>query len=49
MPAQPEADVGVTVIFAVTGVVPLFIALNAGKFPVPLAASPIGVLSLVQL
>ncbi len=35
--------------FAVTGTVPLFVAVNALIFPVPLAARPIEVLSLVQL
>ena len=40
---------GVTVTVATTGEVPVFIAVNAGIFPVPLAPSPILVLLLVQL
>jgi hypothetical protein len=42
-------ELGVTLIVAVTGVVPVFTAPNAVMLPVPLAASPIDVLSLVQL
>lgn len=38
-----------TVIVAVTGADPLLIAVNAAIFPVPPAASPIAVLSFVQL
>jgi hypothetical protein len=33
--------VGVTVIVATTGVVPVFVAVNDGKLPVPEAANPI--------
>jgi hypothetical protein len=40
VPTQPLA-VGVTVIVAITGVVPVFVAVKVGIFPVPLAASPI--------
>ena len=47
-PLQPLAD-GVTVIVAVTAVVPVLIAVNAPIFPEPLAASPIDVLLFVQL
>ena len=45
-PAQPSNE-GVTVIVAVTGAVPLLVAVNDGMFPEPLAARPIdGVLLL---
>ena len=47
-PEQPEAD-GVTVIVAVTAVLPGFTAVKAAIFPVPLAANPIEVLLFVQL
>jgi hypothetical protein len=47
-PGQPAAD-GVTVIEAVTGVVPIFIAVKTGMFPLPLVAKPITVLLFVQL
>ena len=50
-PAQltpPLVKVGVTVIVAVTGAVPLFTAVKAAIFPVPLAAKPIDVFVLVQ-
>jgi hypothetical protein len=40
VPTQPLA-VGVTVIVAITGVVPALVAVNDGILPVPLAASPI--------
>ena len=40
---------GVTVIFAVTGVDPVFTAVNGVIFPVPPAPSPMAVLSLVQV
>ena len=40
MPGQPLAD-GVTVIVAVTGFAVLFVPVNDGVFPIPLAASPI--------
>ena len=43
------AKVGVTVIVAVKGAVPLFIAVNEGKLPVPDAANPIEVVLFVQL
>ena len=48
VPVQVKC-VGVTVIIAVTGVLPVLIAVNAPMFPVPLAAKPIEGLSLVQL
>ena len=48
VPVHP-AVTGVTVIVAVTGVVPVFTALNEGIFPVPDAPSPIAVLLFVQL
>jgi hypothetical protein len=48
MPGQPDAD-GVTVMVAVTGVVPVFIAVKAGISPLPFAAKPIDVLLFVQL
>jgi hypothetical protein len=47
-PVHPLA-VGVTVIVAVTEVVPGLVAVNAAMFPVPVAASPIEVLLLLQL
>lgn len=40
VPAHPFT-VGVTVMIAVTAVAPVLLAVNAGVFPVPLAASPI--------
>jgi hypothetical protein len=40
---------GVTVIFAVMGKVPVFVAVKAVILPEPLAVSPIAVLSFVQL
>ena len=43
------AKVGVTVIVAVTGAVPLFVAVNDGKLPVPDAANPIEGVLFVQL
>ncbi|MNR43178.1 hypothetical protein D3C85_1617790 [compost metagenome] len=49
-PAQfPEVAVGVTVIVAVIGVEPLFLAVKAGKLPFPEAAKLIVVLLLVHL
>ena len=48
VPGQPAA-VGVTVIVAVTAVLPVLMAVNAAIFPFPLAASPIDVLLFVQL
>jgi hypothetical protein len=53
--AGPEQDtpklvkVGVTVMVAVTGDVPVLTAANAAILPVPLAPRPIVVLSFVQL
>jgi len=43
------ALVGVTVTVAITGLAPLFIAINAGISPVPLAARPIPGVSFTQL
>ena len=40
VPSRP-LKVGVTVIVATTGTVPVFVAANDGKLPVPEAASPI--------
>jgi hypothetical protein len=40
VPAHPFAE-GVTVIVATIGIVPAFVAMNEGIFPIPLAASPI--------
>ena len=48
VPAQPLAS-GVTVIVAVTGAVPVFKAVNEFISPFQLAASPMEVLSFVQL
>ena len=45
----PLVKVGVTVIVATTGVVPVFTAVNTGRLPVPLAASPILDVLFVQL
>ncbi len=42
------SKVGVTVRFAVTGALVLFTELKAAMFPVPLALSPMLVLSLVH-
>jgi hypothetical protein len=47
MPAQPSKE-GVTVMVAVTGEVPLLTAVNDGRLPLPLAASPMVVLLLVH-
>lgn len=47
-PVQPFAE-GVTVMVAVTGVFPVLIPANAAMFPVPLAASPMEGVLLVQL
>lgn len=52
MPVQVRPDtvlVGVMVMIAVTGDVPVFDAVNTGMLPVPLAVSPIEVLLFVQL
>src|SRR6186713_2873054 len=48
VPGQP-ANVGVTVIVAVTGAVVALSAVNDAIFPVPFAPNPIVVLLLVQL
>ena len=48
VPVQPFAE-GITVTVATALVVPLFAALKAEIFPVPLAARPTDVLSLLQL
>ena len=45
----PLVKLGVTVIVAVTGVVPVFTPTKEAMSPVPLAASPIEVVLLVQL
>ena len=45
----PFSNVGVTVIVAITGLVPVLIAVKAGISPVPDAANPIEVKSFVQL
>jgi len=47
-PAHPLAE-GLTVMVAVTGALPVLVAVNAAMFPLPLAAKPIEVLLLVQL
>lgn len=47
-PGQPPAD-GVTVMMALTAVVPLLMAVNGLMFPFPLAGKPIDVLLFVQL
>ena len=47
-PPDPEEYSGVTVIVANAGSVALFTAVKAAMSPVPLAASPICVLELVQ-
>ena len=44
----PNVYFGVMVIVATTGVEPLLVATNDPMFPVPLAASPIEAVSLVQ-
>ena len=41
--------VGVTVIVAVTGAVPVLVAVNDGIFPAPLAANPMDGALLTQL
>ena len=41
--------VGVTVIVAIIALVPVFVAVNDGTFPVPLATKPIAVLEFVQV
>ncbi len=47
VPGQPLAE-GVTVMVAVTGVVPVFTPLKTGRFPVPEAAKPMAGLLLVH-
>jgi hypothetical protein len=47
VPAQPSNE-GVTVMVAVTGAVPELVAVNDAIFPLPLAASPIDGVLLVQ-
>jgi len=47
-PGHPKAD-GVTVMVAVTAVLPVLVAVNAAIFPLPLAGKPIEVLLFVQL
>ena len=47
-PVQPLA-VGVTVTVAITGAVPLLVAVNDPIFPDPLAARPIDGVSLIQV
>ena len=47
-PVHPFAT-GVTVIVAVTALVPEFVAIKDGMSPLPLAASPIEVVLFVQL
>jgi hypothetical protein len=47
VPAQPSKE-GVTVIVAVTGAVPVLVAVNEAMLPLPLAASPMLVLLLVH-
>ena len=44
----PLVKLGVTVTVAVTGVVPVLMAVNEEMLPVPLAARPIEVLSLLH-
>jgi hypothetical protein len=44
----PNVYFGVMVIVAITGVDPLLVATNDPMFPVPLSASPIEAVSLVQ-
>jgi hypothetical protein len=48
VPAQPFAE-GVMVIVAVIAAVPVFVAVNEGIFPEPLAARPIAGLLFVQV
>ena len=48
-PANPANDTGVAVIVAITGLLPVFIAINEGILPVPPAASPISGVLLTQL
>jgi hypothetical protein len=48
LPVQPFA-LGVTIIVAITGLVPEFIPAKLPMFPVPFAAKPIDGVSLIQL
>ena len=48
VPIHPLAA-GVTVMVAITGAVPALVAVNEGISPVPLAASPIDGVLLVQV
>jgi hypothetical protein len=48
-PSYPANDTGVAVIVAITGLSPLFIAVNEGILPVPPAASPIPGALLTQV
>ena len=47
--APPFVNVAVTVIVAVTGAAPPFVAVKAAMFPVPLAPRPIDVVLFTQL
>ena len=47
--SPPFEKVGVTVMVAVTGAVPLFFAVKEAIFPLPVAANPIVALLFVQL
>jgi hypothetical protein len=49
VPALQSVEVGVTVNVAVTGVVPLFMAVNDAILPVPVEASPMLVLLLAHI
>jgi hypothetical protein len=49
VPVHPPGIVGVTVIVDVMAAVVAFVAVNAGVFPLPLAAKPMAVLELVQV
>jgi hypothetical protein len=44
----PLLNVGITIIVATSGTVPVLMAVNGRIFPVPLAANPIVVLLFVQ-
>ena len=45
----PLLKCGVTMIVATTGDVPVFVAVNVGIFPLPVAANPMLISLLVQL
>ena len=49
VPTQPLTVIGVTVIVATIGALVVFVAVNDGTVPVPLAANPILLLSFVQV